>query len=272
MPEDRSHPKPVDTMTEADYGELKSCPRCAEEVKQAALICRYCNYQFPIGNQDGKVGNPEWRAAKYVVGVFVLLFIGLLIGGNNPDKTNLLGQRTVGGTQTVDAAPGGVVGSAEAVSSTKSPSGFREINWKSALPSVAKLRATAMKGCAIIKEDADFQKNLPCSYSHIETDDIMMFDQKENVPPFLGIAVSEQILDWSNNRFWSGQVFSKNESDYIGFQRVLTSEYGPPTFENPQLHITRWRWRTPAVQVGIQLYLDPQHTVSLLVTREDKDP
>ena len=29
-------------------GILKKCPKCAEEVKVEALICRFCNFEFPI--------------------------------------------------------------------------------------------------------------------------------------------------------------------------------------------------------------------------------
>ena len=27
--------------------EMKTCPRCAEDVRAAALVCRYCGYEFP---------------------------------------------------------------------------------------------------------------------------------------------------------------------------------------------------------------------------------
>lgn len=27
-------------------GEMKPCPRCAEDVKTAALVCRYCGHEF----------------------------------------------------------------------------------------------------------------------------------------------------------------------------------------------------------------------------------
>jgi hypothetical protein len=32
--------------TQPDVGEIKVCPACAEEVKEAAKICRFCRYEF----------------------------------------------------------------------------------------------------------------------------------------------------------------------------------------------------------------------------------
>jgi hypothetical protein len=32
---------------------LKKCPKCAEEVKVEAVVCRFCNYEFP--QSGGKI-------------------------------------------------------------------------------------------------------------------------------------------------------------------------------------------------------------------------
>jgi len=29
-------------------GALKKCPKCAEQVKSEAKVCRFCSYEFPI--------------------------------------------------------------------------------------------------------------------------------------------------------------------------------------------------------------------------------
>lgn len=36
--------------------KLKTCPRCAEEVKAAALVCRFCGHEFP---QEKPAPGPE---------------------------------------------------------------------------------------------------------------------------------------------------------------------------------------------------------------------
>ena len=36
------------SLVEAAAAPHKTCPRCAEEVKDAAAICRFCNYEFAV--------------------------------------------------------------------------------------------------------------------------------------------------------------------------------------------------------------------------------
>ena len=30
--------------------QLKTCPKCAEQIKQAATVCRFCNYDFQVSD------------------------------------------------------------------------------------------------------------------------------------------------------------------------------------------------------------------------------
>lgn len=66
-------------MTGTEIDASKTCPRCAEEVKKAALVCRYCNYEFPAPVKAGNPAAREWAAAKYFIGLFLLGAIVFLL-------------------------------------------------------------------------------------------------------------------------------------------------------------------------------------------------
>jgi hypothetical protein len=133
------------------------------------------------------------------------------------------------------------------------PDSFRGIKWGSALPSALKLRETALKGCAAIIEQKDFTSIAPCSHMHIDTDDMELFTQRQNVPPIFDVPVSEQVLDWSYRKFWSAQVFIHNyrEADLTKLRAALIDHYGPPTFNNEQLRLTKWSWAVTKLEVSL---------------------
>lgn len=67
----------------------KVCPRCAETVKSAAAVCRFCNYEFGAPSQSLRSVTPEVpkKKSRFMVGclwvvgvVFVLGIIGNIIG------------------------------------------------------------------------------------------------------------------------------------------------------------------------------------------------
>lgn len=47
-----------ETSEERHFTDTKVCPECAEEVKQAAKVCRFCGHRFDV--EHGKIG-AQWR-------------------------------------------------------------------------------------------------------------------------------------------------------------------------------------------------------------------
>lgn len=151
----------------------------------------------------------------------------------------------------------------------KPPDAFRDIKWNSTLLSDQRLRAAALKGCTTIVEQKNVADMPPCSHMHIETDDIDLFTQRQNVAPIYDVSVSEQVFEWSHEKFWMGEVFiyDYRPADLAKLRNALTDQFGKPTFTNGQAHITKWRW--PSKKLEIVLTFDPVAKPSL---GSDKTP
>jgi hypothetical protein len=62
--------------------EEKVCPRCAETVKAAALVCRFCNYQFGTAIQTPpRVTTPQSDKRFLIGGGFVILVLAAILIG-----------------------------------------------------------------------------------------------------------------------------------------------------------------------------------------------
>ena len=137
------------------------------------------------------------------------------------------------------------------------PDSFRGVKWDAPLPSVQKLRETAMKGCPAVVEQKGITSNAPCSYLHIDNDDIDSFIQRQNVAPLFDVPISEQMLSWSHKKFWAGDVFIHNykEADLAKLRSALVEWYGPPTLANDGQHLNVWNWLDKKIK--ITLMFDP---------------
>jgi len=56
----------------------KTCPKCAETVKSAATVCRFCQYDFKMGSSHG--GAKRFGEVCFLVGV-VLAAAGFFLLG-----------------------------------------------------------------------------------------------------------------------------------------------------------------------------------------------
>lgn len=137
------------------------------------------------------------------------------------------------------------------------PDAFRGIKWDAPLPSAQKLRETALKGCPAIVEQKEIVSKAPCSHMHIDTDDIDVFTQRQNVAPLFGVLISEQTLSWSYKKFWAGDAYIHNykDADLAKLRAALVERYGPPTMANENQHLMGWNWADK--QIKIRLTFDP---------------
>lgn len=137
------------------------------------------------------------------------------------------------------------------------PEAFRSIKWGSPLPSKEKLQKSVLKGCASIVEQKRFTASASCSHMHIDRDSMDLYAQRVNVPPIFGVPVSEQLLTWSGRKFWSGTIYIHGfkEADLAKLRAALTAEYGPPTFSDDKVHLSRWTWADK--KIDISLHFDP---------------
>jgi tetratricopeptide (TPR) repeat protein len=185
------------------------------------------------------------------------------IDPRNKDATD--GIKRLGALPGASPEPATVTSRLDSVSQTRRdpPDSFRGIIWNAALPTVRQLRETVMKSCAAIVEQTDIIDSAPCSHMHINTDDIELFAQRQDVPPIFGVRVSEQLLTWSERKFWMGQVFiyDYSEADLAKLNAALVDQYGQPTFKNDRLHLTKWTW--PDKKLEISLSFDPVAKPSL---------
>jgi len=131
------------------------------------------------------------------------------------------------------------------------PQDFRGIKWGDPLPQKRRLQETVLRGCPAIIEQKLLRDTPPCSHTHIETDDMDLFGQPQNVPPFFGVRVSSQLFVWSEKQFWAGHIFIYNYSDIelTTLRTALVEKFGQPQITSTESRMDQWLWRNPKIQI-----------------------
>ena len=72
-------------MTEVDQ-DTKVCPRCAERIKSAALVCRFCGYDYapsrspePTFSSGNSTGTNGYAIASLVLGIVWMFGLGSIL-------------------------------------------------------------------------------------------------------------------------------------------------------------------------------------------------
>lgn len=122
----------------------KVCPRCAERVKTAARVCRYCGHQFPLVAASGGVDLSKpylvparrSRTGIYALAVAVAVMVALALGYAMAPRA---GQPQPVGPMIIQREPAPIVGPAASIAEPLLPG--QEIEWTAdtAPPEVTRL-------------------------------------------------------------------------------------------------------------------------------------
>lgn len=75
---------------------MKRCPQCAEKVKSAASVCRYCGSAFADQDQWGELNDIAGAGVRWIIGLIVALAVFYLayalVSGAAADRMHESGQ------------------------------------------------------------------------------------------------------------------------------------------------------------------------------------
>ena len=127
------------------------------------------------------------------------------------------------------------------------PSGFRNLDW-----------------------DAPPPKRLK-KYSETTDDGLSMYipESMDNLPLLFGVSPVEEAYSFEFDKFYSGHAWFDGELNFHKIKAALTAAFGPPSFTNERLQISKWKWSKPRIE--IQFYFQEKHKKSTLEYMKEDD-